>query len=163
MGHWRWLDLFFWLIRMPPMLLSTMVRWRIDQAMAWPTFAAGRAKLGRAWLGFVWGPGPSSPRGGPGQAWPDRAQLQACPKPAQGGPKQALALRGLAVGQPQPPLPSQALAGDLLAEVWSGLRKIGPACGFLGGCGSQWFGGTSAKPWLGQASLQGSPNLVGPG
>ena len=95
----------------------TMVRWRIDQAMAWPGIAAGLAKLGRTWLGFVWGLGPSNPRGSPGQAWPGTAQLQACPKPAQDGPKQAMALQALAVGQPQPPLPSQALAGGLLAEV----------------------------------------------
>ena len=35
--------------------------------------------------------------------------------------------------------------------------------GPFGGCASQWFGGTSAKPWLGQASLQASPNLAGLG
>ena len=57
----------------------------------------------------------------------------------------------------------KALAGGLLAEVWSGLRNI-CACRwvFMWGA-SQWFGGASTKPWLGQASLQGSPNLVGPG
>ena len=33
------------------------LRWHIDQALAWPGFAAGLAEIGRACLGFAWGLG----------------------------------------------------------------------------------------------------------